>query len=239
MERPLLIGIIGDRQPDNPTHLATDAGLLHAATARCAPIEVRWLETSAISENDALPMYLGFFCAPGSPYRDMQGALRAIRFARENDVPFMGTCGGFQHAVIEFARNVAGIVDAQHEEYDAEPGVMVVSALACSLVGQKLSITIDEGTRARALYGVGCVEEDHYCSFGLNPAHRDALVDAGLYISARGDDGEPRIVELNESRFHLATLFVPQGVSTPEKPHPLLTGFIDAAVEHCAARGTA
>src|SRR3989442_15811741 len=105
------LGIIGDFNPANPTHVATNTGLQHASEALGVPVEVTWLHTD---EHHDLSAFDGLLCSPGSPYRSLDGALDAIRYARENKVPFLGTCGGFQHLVIEYARNVLGIRDADH-----------------------------------------------------------------------------------------------------------------------------
>jgi len=80
-----------------------------------------------------LEAFAGFWCVPGSPYRDMDGALRTIRFARETRCPFLGTCGGFQHAVIEYARSVLGLTDADHMESNPDAELPLIIALACRL----------------------------------------------------------------------------------------------------------
>src|SRR5580704_11870113 len=105
------IGVIGDFNGNNPTHIATNNGILHAAGALSQSIEVVWLPTD---EAHAFGTFDALLCSPGSPYRSLDGALTGIRYARENGVPFLGTCGGFQHLVIEYARNVMGIDDAAH-----------------------------------------------------------------------------------------------------------------------------
>ncbi len=236
MERALQVAVVGDRQPGKETHVATDAALQHSAKVLGLPFATRWLPTDDMPTDDVLASFDAFLCAPGSPYRDRESALRAIRVAREHDVPFLGTCGGFQHAVIEFARNVAGVADADHEEYDAASGVMVVSALSCSLFGQTLPIRVDQPSLAWDVYGAANVDEKHFCSFGLNPAYEQVLASAGMRISGRGDDSEPRIIELPDHRFHLATLFVPQASSTIDEPHPVVTGLLEAARARHAAR---
>src|SRR5262245_18934308 len=104
----LTIGIIGDHDASFPPHLATDAAIQHAAAVLDLGIAVTWLPTESLDgfADDRLQLYDALWCAPGSPYRSMQGALNGIRYAREHGRPFLGTCGGFQHVVIEYARNV-------------------------------------------------------------------------------------------------------------------------------------
>jgi CTP synthase (UTP-ammonia lyase) len=138
-------------------------------------------------------------------------------------------CAGFQHLVLEVARNVAGFADAAHAEYDPDASRLFVHELACSLVGETMSVTVRPGTLAAGLYPVQTVQERYYCRFGLDPAHVGVLEDAGMVVSGVDQDGEPRIVEIPDRRFCLATLFVPQTSSTPEAPHPIVAGFVAAA----------
>src|SRR5580704_6957631 len=107
----ITVGIIGDFNPKNPTHVATDAGIQHAAQLLEERVHAVWLPTDEPHRYQEFQALIG---SPGSPYRSMDGALKGIRYARENGIPFLGTCGGFQHLVIEYARNVMGIDDAAH-----------------------------------------------------------------------------------------------------------------------------
>ncbi len=120
--------IIGDRDPKNPTHTATEEALEHAGASLGVPIAAGWSPTASLEGRAAgrLRGFDGVFCSPGGPYESMDGALEAIRFAREGGVPFIGTCGGFQHAVIEYARNVLGLEDAGHAEYDPDGEARIV-----------------------------------------------------------------------------------------------------------------
>lgn len=230
--RPVSVGVIGDFQADFPPHPATNEALEHAAAALGMRLEVRWLGTAALREIalEEIAEHDGLWCAPGSPYQSMVGALRAIRLAREHDRPLLGTCGGFQHMVIEYARNVLGIEEAQHAEYDPYASELFISPLTCSLAGKTMSIELVARSLAADLYGKPQVREHYYCNFGLNPAHRARLEGAGLEVVGTDQDGEARLIELPNHRFYLATLFVPQLRSRPERPHPLVVAFLRAAV---------
>jgi len=142
----------------------------------------------------------------------------------------LGTCGVFQHMVIEFARNVLGISDAAHAETDPYASRLVVSPLTCSLVGQSLAIDIggDKSSITYALLGAGPIIESYYCNFGLNREYQQAIHDRGFRITGADAQGEARILELDDHYFFIATLFVPQVRSTPASPHPLVTGFLRA-----------
>ena len=115
------IGLIGDYSPQVTAHVAIPKALqLAAAEAKCE-IEETWLATEDVFENrQQFSNYDGLWCVPASPCKSMDGALTAIKFAREQGVPFMGTCGGFQHAVIEYVRNVLGFAKADHAESNPE-----------------------------------------------------------------------------------------------------------------------
>ncbi len=242
------IAVIGDFDPDNETHLATDAALGHAAAALGEDARATWLATDGLatvsdgsvpphpSIGNLLDEFDGVWIAPGSPYRDMNAALTAIRHLRCGEIPTIGTCGGFQHIVLEYGRNVLGLADADHAEYDPYASVLFVSRLACSLVGKRMAVVVRAGTLAARLYGRNLVEENYYCNFALDPRFQPQLATAGMTISGVDERHDARIVELAEHPFFLATLFVPQIASTAQQPHPLVRGFVAAAVQRSRRR---
>jgi CTP synthase (UTP-ammonia lyase) len=239
----LQIAIIGDYQEDLASHEATDEAILHAARSLGINYATEWIPTELLDTANPgvlLRFSKAVFVAPGSPYYSMQGALNAIRIARESGRPLLGTCGGFQHAVIEYARNVAGIKDAEHAEYDPRAKRQVIRALPCSLAGKALHVDLAPGSLARRIYGRDQIEETYHCNCGLDPAYRAQLetaglrvtgVEAGLAGAPAESVGETRIVELPTHPFFLATLFVPQMRSTRESPHPLIVAFLRAALD--------
>ncbi|WP_298337535.1 hypothetical protein [Ferrimicrobium sp.] len=224
------IAVIGDHDPDNETHVATSAALRHAADQLGVALEVSWIGTDQIADQVAatLAPFDGMVIAPGSPYRSLDGALEAIKHARQQGVPLLGTCGGFQHIVLEFARNVLGFPEAHHAEYNPYASTLFITPLSCSLAGQTMTVHIKEGTLAAAAYRTATVNERYYCNFGLNPDYLDTLIHAGLTLSGTDSGGEPRILELSSHPFFVATLFVPQTSSKPGTPHPLLASLLSA-----------
>jgi CTP synthase (UTP-ammonia lyase) len=224
---PPLIGIVGDRDPDLHVHRFTEAALGHVAD----PVPFEWIPTEAIAgaPPGRLARYTALLVSPGSPYRAMEGALAAIRHARERQVPILGTCGGFQHMVLEFARNVLGVADAEHEETAPGAPHRVVTALACSLAGQDHPVRHRPGSRVAALCRAEETLEPFFCRFGINPAYRPALEAKGLRVTSVDRQGEPRVLELDGHPLFLATLYVPQARSRPGAPHPLLQALADAA----------
>jgi len=168
---------------------------------------------------------------PGSPYASIDGALRAIRFAREHGRPFLGTCGGFQHALIEYARNVLGLADADHAESSPEAEMPLIAPLSCALVGARGTIRFVPGSALAAIYGAPEAVEGYHCSYGLNPRYRSLLESSPLRISAVDEAGEVRGVELAGHPFFVATLFQPELSALAGTPHPLVRAFVAAAVQ--------
>lgn len=224
------IGLIGDRHDDVRAHRAIPVALARAGDRLAVEVEVAWLPTARIPlvPDHVLGTFEGLWCVPASPYASMDRALAAIQFARENGTPFLGTCGGFQHVLIEYARNVAGLEDADHAESNPDAEALVVTPLACSLVGQSGRVTLDPGSRAAGWYGGLEGIEEYVCSYGLNPEHRERFERGPLRIVGRDDEGDPRVVELSGHPFFLATLFQPELRSEGEGVHPLVVAFVEA-----------
>lgn len=236
------IGIVGDFDPQFPPHPATDGSIRDSALSCALAVAADWLPTERIDAEgaSAVQIYDGLWIAPGSPYRSLAGALKAIHFARLEGVPLLGTCGGFQHVVIEFARHVLNVEDAQHAEYDPYASRLFITPLSCSLVGQRMTVVLDPTSRAARIYARARASEAYYCNFGLNPQYERDLEHGGLVITGRDLAGEARIVELPAHPFFLATLFVPQLSSSADSPHPLVTAFLAAALarQRAGQRGT-
>lgn len=233
MPRRLTVGVIGDFNPQYDSHTATNVALHHAAVPLGVSVDLEWIPTPSLEKRveEKIGKFDALLCAPGSPYRSMTGVLNGIRFTRESDRPFLGTCGGFQHVVIEYARNVMGFTDAQHAEENPDAPLLFVTRLSCSLVGKTEKIRISSGSRAFEIYGKGESEERFNCNFGLNPAYRKTVEEAGLHPSGFDQTGEIRILELPNHLFYLATLFVPQMTSSEGRPHPVIRSLLKAAVK--------
>ncbi len=143
------IAILGDYDAGNPNHRGTEAALHHSGAAVGVRVEVAWYATDALLDGTVIARAAGsdgVWCTTGSPYRSLEGALRGICLARERGVPFLGTCGGFQHAVLEYARNVLGLKDASHGEYGATQDDALISALDCSLAGKWFEVELKSAT---------------------------------------------------------------------------------------------
>lgn len=222
------IAIVGEFTQDSKSQVFLNQALSDIKKRYGYDFGFEWVDTAKVEaeKENLLKNYSGIWSAPGGKFNSLEGALLAIKYARENNIPHLGTCGGFQHTILEFARNVLGIKDAQHEEYDPNASTLFITKLACSLAGQRLKITVKKDTRAFACYNKTEIEEDYYCSFGINPAFREQLNRSDLIISGVDTDNEIRIFELPKHKFFMATLFVPQANSTFNQPHPIVLEFV-------------
>jgi len=221
------IALLGEYTPTFPPHLATNAAIVHAKTALGLEINADWVSTADIDQT-LFERYSGIWVAPGSPYKNLDKTLAAICYARENGIPCLGTCGGFQHMILEYARNVLEFKDAQHAEYDPYASDLFISKLSCSLAGRQLPLTFEPGSGIADIYGALTATEQYYCSFGINPDYINALKQGPLRIAGADAEGEIRVIEWPGHPFFIGTLFVPQARSTPEQPHPLVVAFLRA-----------
>jgi CTP synthase (UTP-ammonia lyase) len=227
--RALQIGLIGDFNESVTAHRAIPLALQLAAGHFSQPLELEWLATDQIPEANRLAGFDALWCVPASPYRSMDGALRAIRFARENGVPFLGTCGGFQHAVIEVARNVLGWHDAEHAETAPESAQAVISALTCALVEVSADVSLRPGSHIAAAYGAEHASEGYRCNYGLNPAFAERLTQGPLRATAHDAHGEVRAVELDGHPFFVCTLFQPERAALRGTLPPLVAAWLRTA----------
>lgn len=224
------LALIGDHDPAIVAHRAIPLALESAAQATGAAITWDWIGTDTLTDAPRqLAAYAGMWCVPGSPYRHMDGALAAIRFARETNRPFLGTCGGFQHALIEYSRNVAGLADADHAETNARATNLVVTPLACSLVGQHEDITFTPGSQLHRIFQGQSSREGYHCNYGVNPVFRTRLEAAGLHFTGFDHTGQIRALELPAHPFFIGTLFQPERSALVGRQHPLIQAFVSAA----------
>jgi CTP synthase (UTP-ammonia lyase) len=226
------IAVIGDFKPDNPSHLATNEAIRHCSEAAKLNTRAEWIGTEEILKRgtrNQLEEFGGLWIAPASPYKSMEGALLAIRTARERSIPLLGTCGGFQHIILEYARNVLGITDAEHEETSPGASQLFISRLDCSLVGRTMTIALDPQSLIARLYGRATAQEQYYCNFGVNPKYLETLFSREMRVVASDAEGIARAVEIPSHPFFIGTLFLPQHHSSAAAPHPLIIGFVKAA----------
>ena len=221
------IGIVAEYSATYEPHVATSRAIEHSSEELGLAVSYEWISTVDVKEA-FFDVYDGLWVAPESPYKSMDKALRAIQSAREHGIPTLGTCGGFQHVMIEYARNLLGFEDAQHAEYDPYASRLFISQLACSLAGRALELLLAPNSRIAEIYGSRKVKERYYCNFSVNPEFIEPIRKGPIAITGSDAEGEVRVVEYPDHPFFIATLFVPQTLSKPNKPHPLVTAFLRA-----------
>jgi len=233
MNEPIRIALVGDHNPEVTAHVAIPQALKLAANGSARAVELAWMATPRFTTktDERLSPFDAIWCVPNSPYASMDGALCAIRFARESGRPFLGTCGGFQHAVIEYARNALGFHEADHAESNPASALPLISRLACSLARTQGTIQLTPGSQLARIYGRTEIAENYHCNFGLNPRLESMLDDRKLIISGRDENGEVRSVELAGHPFFIATLFQPEQSASAGVAHPLICSFVRAAAQ--------
>lgn len=227
------IALVGDRHPDHPSHRELDAvrGMLGD------DVTAEWVASDG-DRIRALDEFDGVWVVPGSPYADDDAVYAAVRSARKNDVPFLGTCGGLQYAVVEYFRNVLGVSGASHAETDGADASNVVHALACSLQGEERLVRPVPGTRFSRLVKDEPFVGMHYCGYGAGPDEVQRLVEGGMVVEATAEDAGAEVIELPANRFYILTLFQPHIGALAGRPlHPLLGEFVRCARAHAGGRG--
>jgi CTP synthase len=243
-QHQVTIAVVGKYVTLPDAYLSVVESLKHAGFAHSARVEIVWVASDDLETADlnAVLGTLGGILVPGGfGVRGIEGKITAIRYAREKKVPFFGICLGLQCAVIEFARNVAGLDGANSSEFDAGTSYPVVDILA----GQDLSALggtmrlgsypcrITPGTRALTAYGTELIFERHRHRYEINPRFRRKLEDAGLVCSGESPDGTlVEMIELADHPWFVGGQFHPEFKSRPDRAQPLFRDFVGAAIEH-------
>ncbi|GAA3786050.1 hypothetical protein ACFS5L_38100 [Streptomyces phyllanthi] len=232
--RTARLALVGDRSPNVVSHTRIPLLLDALAERDRLVLDAYWIPSEeAAAAEGAVRGFDAVWVLPGSPYRSEAGVLATIRTAREEGIPFLGTCGGFQHALLEYARHVCGLTRVAHAENDPDADDPLIEPLACSLVGHEAEVTVEPGSLAESLLSSGRTVERYFCAYGPT-RHLDTLRAHGLRFSGQDPDGQMRIAELPGHPFFLATLFQPELTGDGSRPHPFVRALARAAVEHAA-----
>ena len=239
------IAVVGKYTALVDSYKSIQESLIHGGIANDVKAEIEWLSSEHFSEGDgveSLKNFDGLLVPGGFGPRGVEGMLAAIRWARENEMPFFGICLGLQTAVIEFARNVCGLEESHSSEFSeassdpviclldsqfqvtAKGGTMRLGAYPCVL---------GEGTRAREIYDAPEVSERHRHRFEVNNEYRELLTQNGMTLSGLSPDGGlVEMIELTDHPWFIAGQFHPELKSRPTRPHPLFASFIEAAAQY-------
>lgn len=238
------IAVVGKYTNLSDAYKSVAEALLHGGIPHRAGVRIDWLSSDRFTSQDTageiLGNYDGLLVPGGFGNRGVEGMIEAIRWARENQLPFLGICLGLQVAIIEFARNVCGISDATSTEFDSDASNPVIAIMASQLKVTELGGTMRLGaytarirpdTRAATAYEDTEISERHRHRWEVNNAYRDVLSEHGMKLSAHSPDGSlVEMIELPSHPWFLACQFHPELKSRPTRPHPLFAAFIGAAV---------
>jgi CTP synthase (UTP-ammonia lyase) len=225
------IGLIGEFHHDVKAHVAIPQALDLAAQDLAYSFEATWLATPALEHETArqLAEYHALWFVPNTPYASIEGALQALRYARERHIPTLGTCGGCQHMIIEYARNVLDITEADHAEEHPDASVLLIIPLACSNTDIITTCRLKPGSRVAACYGTTEVREQYgTCNYGPNAQFWPLLEQGGLHVTGADVDGSARVVELERHPFYIGTLFQPERSAFQPIVHPLIRALLQA-----------
>jgi CTP synthase len=224
-----VIALVGDYSEKVTAHRAIPRALELARDSAGAEVTWEWVATRDISDAGRdLAKFSALWVVPASPYENIAGALGAIRWARESGKPFLGTCGGFQHALLEFARNVARIADADHAETNPGGSALLVTPLSCSHVEKIGNVHFEKGSLLGSAYDAPTATEGYRCNYGFNGAYRAAMESAGLRFTAWDDAGDVRGAELPSHLFFAGVLFQPERAGLRGEAPPLAVAFVKA-----------
>jgi CTP synthase (UTP-ammonia lyase) len=227
------IALVGDRSPGVRSHTRIPLLIEALREREGIALDPYWISTTDVSGVEGFD---GIWILPGSPYRDEAGAVEAARVAREEDIPFLGTCGGFQHMLLEYARHVCGL-DVAHAENDPGARDFLLTPLVCSLAGHEGRVRLTPGSRIEQIMGAPTTMEAYICSYGLNESYKRTLTGHGLVFSGHADDGAVRVAELPGHPFFLATMFQPELAGDGSRPHPVISAFAASVAARQAVAG--
>ena len=245
-QRHVTIALVGKYTQLHDAYLSVVESLHHAGTANDAVVDIRWVDSETVTDENAAQVLSG--CAgvlvPGGfGDRGIEGMIAACRYARENMVPYFGICLGMQMAVVEFARHVMGLEDANSSEFaatrhpviDLMPDQVHITDKGGTMRLGRYPCRLTEGSRSRALYGAAEISERHRHRYEFNNDYRAAARSAGLTLAGLSPDERlVEIVELEDHPWFVGAQFHPEFKSRPDRPHPLFYGFVKAALEQDA-----
>ncbi|HUQ42726.1 MAG TPA: CTP synthase, partial [Candidatus Limnocylindrales bacterium] len=249
---PLNIGLVGKYIELTDAYLSVAESVKHAAWAAGCNVKIQWIDSERLEHDRDVEPLIGLdgIVVPGGfGYRGIEGKVQAARFGRERKVPTLGLCMGMQCMVIELARTTLGTEDANSTEFDAFTPHPVIDLLPEQRdVAEKggtmrlgsYPCVLDAGSVAARAYGQPIVLERHRHRYEFNNAYRELLSQHGMRFSGLSPDGRlVEIVEIDDHPFYLGTQYHPEFKSRPNRPHPLFTSFIDAALAYARASGRA
>ena len=230
---PARIALVGDRSAQVQAH-ARIPSILRWAAPDPEAVDPYWIPTMDVAQITRLDAFDGIWLVPGGPYARHEGALLAADVARTAGVPFLGTCAGFQYAAMAYARATLG-ADPVTAELDPGADDPIIAPLECALLGEEARVLVRPGTLAAELLGEGPRTERFFCRYGVPAGWHERVEDMGLVCSGADEAGSMRILEIPGHPFFLGTLFQPELASDRGWVHPVIGGFVAAALRAVTA----
>jgi CTP synthase len=244
--RSVRIAVVGKYTDLHDAYKSVHEALLHGGIANDVGVQIEWVASDRFTDQETAGRLLkgfdGLLVPGGFGDRGIEGMVQAVRYAREHALPFFGICLGLQIAIIEFARNVCGMADTNSTEFEPDCPTPVIALLASQRGVQDLGGTmrlgayparLRAGSRAAQAYGTTEISERHRHRWEVSNAYRDVLAEHGLRLSGQSPDGGlVEVIELPDHPWFLGCQFHPELKSRPNRPHPLFTAFIGAALRH-------
>ena len=237
------IALVGKYVELQDAYKSIQESFIHAGVANQCEVRVHTIHAELVNKENVgelLGGMNGILVAPGFGERGLEGKICAVRFARENGIPFFGICLGMQMAVVEFARNVLGYADAASTEVSPDTTHPVIDLMesqkSTTIKGGTMRLgaykcRLEPGTLAHRIYGANEIFERHRHRYEFNNSYLEQMKAAGMVASGvNPDTGLVEIIELPSHPFFIATQFHPEYKSTPEHPHPLFVSFVAAAI---------
>lgn len=234
MNRPFSIALLGDYNPVYEPHSKAVEALRGGQLT--FQFSFDWIATGRLEERAdlALAGYSGIWAGSG-PYASKTGVLNGIRYARQNNIPFIGTCSGFGYAVLELGQHLFNLASVNHPQEGvaiSAEHLFLEKLTACGLGWQDITLSTVPGTLTQQIYrAANPINERSHCSYGLHPAQADLFAQNGLIVSARDETGEVKMLEYSPNDLFLAMLFYPQLNHTTDRPHPILQAFMQKAAD--------
>ena len=244
--KDITVAIVGKYVALHDAYLSVAEALSHAGIETDTKVHIRWIDSEELDDLSVDPKEIyegidGIVVPGGFGSRGVEGKIRTIQYARENNIPFLGLCLGMQSAVMEFARNVCGMEGATSSEFDESAKYKVIDLMSDQIDVDKKGGTmrlgvypckVEAGTKTREVYGEDLIYERHRHRYEFNNEYRQQLTDAGLVISGTSPDGRlVESVEVKNHPFFIGTQAHPELKSRPNNAHPLFRGLVDAILE--------
>ena len=244
-EHEVTVALVGKYIQLHDAYISVVEALKHGGVESRADVHIKWVDSELVTDENASEYFSdvdGILVPGGFGSRGIEGKISTIRYARENNIPFLGLCLGMQMAIVEFARHVVGFSDAHSVELDETTTHPVIHLMpdqnGIEDIGGTLRLgsypcVLDKSSKSFEVYGEELIHERHRHRYEVNNDYRDDLIKAGMKLSGISPDGRiVEMIEIPEHPWFIATQGHPELKSRPNRPHPLFREFIRAAVNH-------